>query len=60
MQASHVAGSAVRVRPVANRLPAFLTLIAGLIIIYCIGFSHLSVVHNGTHDTRHAKGFPCH
>ena len=41
--------------------------IAGLIcltlgsgMIFTIGLSHISAVHNAAHDTRHAIGFPCH
>jgi cobalt transporter subunit CbtB len=60
MQETRALGSAVGVRPITNRLPALFTLIFGMVIVYCVGFSHLRVVHNGTHDTRHANGFPCH
>lgn len=32
----------------------------GLVIVGFVGFSHLEVVHNAAHDTRHANAFPCH
>jgi cobalt transporter subunit CbtB len=28
--------------------------------VYFAGFSHLDLVHNAAHDTRHSSGFPCH
>ena len=41
--------------------------IAGLVclfigggMIFTIGLSQVSAVHNAAHDTRHAIGFPCH
>ncbi|ACI57964.1 cobalt transporter subunit CbtB [Rhizobium leguminosarum] len=32
----------------------------GLVIVGFVGFSHIEVVHNAAHDTRHANAFPCH
>ncbi|MCX8998050.1 CbtB-domain containing protein [Rhizobiaceae bacterium BDR2-2] len=32
----------------------------GLFVIGIVGFSHISAVHNATHDTRHSLAFPCH
>lgn len=32
----------------------------GLIMIWGVGFSHIEVIHNAAHDTRHANAFPCH
>ncbi|MBD8122913.1 CbtB-domain containing protein [Pseudomonas lutea] len=32
----------------------------GLSLVYLAGFSHLELVHNAAHDTRHSSGFPCH
>jgi cobalt transporter subunit CbtB len=29
-------------------------------LVYFAGFSHLELVHNAAHDTRHSAGFPCH
>ena len=46
--------------PAAKLLPAALAIGLGLIIVGFVGFSHLEVVHNAAHDTRHANAFPCH
>ncbi|TCU07578.1 cobalt transporter subunit CbtB [Rhizobium sullae] len=32
----------------------------GMIIVGFVGFSHIEIVHNAAHDTRHANAFPCH
>jgi cobalt transporter subunit CbtB len=32
----------------------------GVIVIWGVGFSHASVLHNAAHDVRHSNGFPCH
>ncbi len=39
---------------------AIAVLAFGLSIIYVVGFTTISKVHNATHDNRHANGFPCH
>jgi len=43
-----------------QRLPALITMIFGIIVIFSVGFLQTPAVHNGTHDTRHANGLPCH
>lgn len=45
---------------VGTRVQALLALALGLVIVGFVGFSHLEVVHNAAHDTRHANAFPCH
>lgn len=45
---------------VATRLQALIALALGIVIVGFVGFSHLEVVHNAAHDTRHANAFPCH
>ena len=40
----------------AAMLAAFL----GTFLLWGVGFSHLDVLHNAAHDTRHSTGFPCH
>jgi cobalt transporter subunit CbtB len=42
------------------RWPALGVLMLGLAVLYGVGFASLPQVHNATHDTRHASGFPCH
>ena len=32
----------------------------GTFMIWGVGFSHISAVHNAAHDVRHSNGFPCH
>jgi cobalt transporter subunit CbtB len=44
----------------ARFMQAALAVGFGLIIVGFVGFSHLEVVHNAAHDTRHANAFPCH
>ncbi len=41
-------------------IPLSMTAILGLFIVGFVGFSHLEVVHNAAHDTRHSLAFPCH
>ena len=41
-------------------VPALLSAIAGLVLVYAMGFSHSVDLHNAAHDGRHSAGFPCH
>ncbi|GAB4235981.1 MAG: CbtB-domain containing protein [Methyloligellaceae bacterium] len=34
--------------------------IAGLFLLYGVGFAHSDILHNAAHDTRHAITVPCH
>ena len=34
--------------------------VKNMLIVGMAGFSHLEIVHNAAHDTRHSNGFPCH
>jgi cobalt transporter subunit CbtB len=43
-----------------RRLQAAMAISLGLFVIGFVGFSHLEIVHNAAHDTRHANAFPCH
>ncbi|HPI63279.1 MAG TPA: CbtB-domain containing protein [Alphaproteobacteria bacterium] len=43
-----------------SKIAALATLSLGALFIFIIGFSHIDVLHNAAHDTRHAVGFPCH
>ncbi len=36
------------------------SLFLGISMVFMVGLSHISAVHNAAHDTRHAIGFPCH
>jgi cobalt transporter subunit CbtB len=44
----------------ARRMAGLMTLLCGAALIFLVGFSSAPALHNGTHDTRHANGFPCH
>jgi cobalt transporter subunit CbtB len=44
----------------ARQLPALALLGFGAMMLYGVGFSTISAMHNAAHDTRHATGFPCH
>jgi len=32
----------------------------GAFLVGTAGFSHMELLHNAGHDTRHSNGFPCH
>lgn len=49
-----------RVQADRSKIAALATLSLGALFIFIIGFSHIDVLHNAAHDTRHAAGFPCH
>lgn len=40
--------------------PALMAAVLGLFMVWGIGFSEASAVHNAAHDARHSAGFPCH
>jgi cobalt transporter subunit CbtB len=46
--------------PTSKVIPLGMTALLGLFIVGFVGFSHLDVVHNAAHDTRHSLAFPCH
>lgn len=40
--------------------PALGAIAFGLMLFVVAGFAAPTVLHNATHDTRHALGLPCH
>jgi cobalt transporter subunit CbtB len=40
--------------------PAILAACLGFFMVWGVGFSDISAVHNAAHDVRHASAFPCH
>ena len=44
----------------ARLVPAVGALLLGLFLFLAAGFAGPTVLHNATHDTRHALGLPCH
>ena len=48
-------------RSISQRATAgMISLFLGCSMVFMVGLSHISQVHNAAHDTRHAIGFPCH
>ena len=39
---------------------AMMVMLFGVFLVGTAGFSHMEVMHNAGHDTRHSNGFPCH
>jgi cobalt transporter subunit CbtB len=39
---------------------AAMAAVLGLVLLWGVGFSHIDVLHNAAHDTRHSNAFPCH
>jgi cobalt transporter subunit CbtB len=44
----------------ARALPALAAVLFGLVLFVGAGFASPDILHNSTHDTRHALGLPCH
>lgn len=57
--ASHPAPIATA-QPTSIMAQAVVAIALGMLIVGMAGFSHLEVVHNAAHDTRHSNAFPCH
>jgi cobalt transporter subunit CbtB len=53
------AGTDVRARS-ETRIAAAVAALLGLFLLWGVGFSHIPVLHNAAHDTRHSLAFPCH
>jgi len=39
---------------------ALMAMVFGAFLVGTAGFSHMEIVHNAAHDTRHSNAFPCH
>jgi cobalt transporter subunit CbtB len=39
---------------------ATLGILLGAFILMGVGFANADLLHNATHDSRHANSFPCH
>lgn len=53
---THSRPKTLAARPVAALSAIFL----GFALLLVVGFAPVAEIHNTTHDTRHANGFPCH
>ena len=40
--------------------PAIAMFMAGLALVFVVGFAPMAIAHNAAHDTRHSAAFPCH
>jgi cobalt transporter subunit CbtB len=45
---------------VGTIVAAVFAALLGAVLIWGVGFSHIQVLHNAAHETRHSTGFPCH
>ena len=59
MQAAITAGAPSGAKAV-SAVPAVMAAVLGLFMLWGVGFSPISAVHNAAHDVRHAAAFPCH
>jgi cobalt transporter subunit CbtB len=41
-------------------IAALLAALLGTFVLFGVGFTTISAVHNAAHDTRHSFAFPCH
>lgn len=55
-----VSPGATLVATQARLVAGTLALVFGLVLFLGTGFAAPSLIHNATHDTRHALGLPCH
>ncbi|WP_026380215.1 CbtB domain-containing protein [Afifella pfennigii] len=60
MQVSHHAHAGDAGATRAALVPALAALMLGALIVATAGFAGADVLHNSTHDTRHAFALPCH
>lgn len=44
----------------SRAISAFAIIFLGFVLVVAVGFTPVAEIHNTTHDTRHANGFPCH
>ena len=47
-------------RAETSYLPVAFAALAGVILLFASGFAQATVMHDATHDQRHAMAFPCH
>lgn len=49
-----------RARRLSVTAQALAVMLFGVFLVGTAGFSHMDIMHNAGHDTRHSNGFPCH
>ncbi|MBB6182099.1 CbtB domain-containing protein [Pseudorhizobium flavum] len=52
--------SNIAVTSTSRTLSLSMSALLGLFVVGFVGFSHMDVVHNAAHDSRHSLAFPCH
>lgn len=52
--------TAAQPRRLSVAAQALMVMFFGVFLVGTAGFSHMEVMHNAGHDTRHSNGFPCH
>ena len=52
--------SNIAVTSTSRTLSLSMSALLGLFAVGFVGFSHMDVVHNAAHDSRHSLAFPCH
>lgn len=57
---SQIAVSLTGISVASRRGAALLALMLGVFLVAGAGFVQADALHEGTHDTRHAFGLPCH
>jgi cobalt transporter subunit CbtB len=60
MTISTFSGQPAATAAVESKAASVAALVLGTFFIALVGFSHIEVVHNAAHDTRHSSAFPCH
>jgi cobalt transporter subunit CbtB len=45
---------------ISDVLAALATGLAGIALLWAVGFAEIDLLHNAAHDTRHSNVFPCH
>ncbi|MGH8746545.1 MAG: CbtB domain-containing protein [Burkholderiales bacterium] len=52
--------ASTRVVSISKGIQLSAVFLLGIVILYGVGFSHISAVHNAAHNMRHSQAFPCH
>ncbi len=61
MNSANITGwAALRISVSKEKIAGAVAVLLGAAFIFLIGFSHIEMVHNAAHDTRHSFAFPCH
>lgn len=59
MSVENTAGVSISSRK-TRLMAAVVAGIAGLFIVWTVGFAQPAALHNAAHDARHSFAFPCH